>query len=581
MRRPDTSYRALLATYLRPQAGRVVVLTVLLFGGIGLQLVNPQLLRTFIDAVSAGDTGAHLTVIAGIFIGVALAQQAMTVAATHYSEHVGWTATNALRADLVAHCLGLDLSFHKARTPGELVERIDGDATALANFFSQFVVRIVGSLLLLFGILVMLWLLDWRVGLVLSLFGVVTLAAMTSIRFIAVPYWRTDRQASADLFGFIEERLAGLIDIRSSGAESYVMRRLYGYMRTRLRTGSKARLVSTITWCVPVIAFAIGHGAAFALAAYLFVSGGLSLGAAFLIYFYTQLMGYPLQLISHQIDDFQKANAGLLRIRELLETRDALVDGPGAAFPAGPLAVAFDRVSFGYDEAELVLHDLSFRVEPGQVMGLLGRTGSGKTSIARLLMRLYDPQTGAIRLGDVDLRAARRDELRRQVGLVTQDVQLFRASVRDNLTFFDPGIDDARIMAALADLGLQEWHDRLSAGLDTMLSAGGSGLSAGEAQLLAFTRVFLKNPGLVILDEASSRLDPATERLIDRAIDRLLRGRTGIIIAHRLATVQRADTILILDHGRVMEHGTRQALAGDANSRFAALLRTGMEEALA
>jgi ABC-type multidrug transport system fused ATPase/permease subunit len=227
--------------------------------------------------------------------------------------------------------------------------------------------------------------------------------------------------------------------------------------------------------------------------------------------------------------------------------------------------------------SDAVLQDVSFRLEPGTVLGLIGRTGSGKTTISRLLFRLYDPAAGAIRLGGVDLRDARRDDVRARIGMVTQDVQLFRATVRENVAFFDGGIDARRILAALDGLGLAEWCRSLPQGLDTVLGAGGQGVSAGEAQLLAFTRVFLKDPGLVILDEASSRLDPATERLIERAVGRLLAGRTGIIIAHRLATIERADEVMILEHGRVAEYGRREALARDPGSRLAALLRAGLE----
>jgi ATP-binding cassette subfamily B protein len=171
--------------------------------------------------------------------------------------------------------------------------------------------------------------------------------------------------------------------------------------------------------------------------------------------------------------------------------------------------------------------------------------------------------------------------VRGKVGIVTQDIQLFHAPVRDNLTFFDPSITDDRILAVLRDLGLWDWYQALPNGLDTPLAAGGGGLSAGQAQLLAFARVFLKDPAIVVLDEASSRLDPSTEQRLERAIDRLLQGRTVIIIAHRLATVQRADRILILQEGRVLEHGSREALARDPHSRFAELLRVGLEEVLA
>jgi ATP-binding cassette subfamily B protein len=570
----------LLARYLRPQTARVLVLAALLFGTIGLQLVNPRILQAFIDAASANADQSRLLTYALIFIGVAVAQQTVSVIATYCSEQVAWTATNALRSDLALHCLRLDLSFHKSRTPGELIERIDGDVTALANFFSQFVIQILGSLLLLVGVLIALWTVDWRVSAVLGVFSISTLVAIVSVRSIAIPYWRAERQASAALFGYIEERLAGAVDIRSSGAQAYVMRRLYEHMRERLRAGSRARIVGSITWTVPVIAVAIGNGLALALAAYSY-NRTHSLGTAFIIYYYTQILFQPMHLLAEQIDDFQKASAGYVRIRELLQTRATLVDGAHVEFPLGPLAVDFQNVSFAYDEDDMVARDITFHIAPGRVLGLLGRTGSGKTTIARLLLRLYDPIAGTIRLGDVELRAAHRSDLRKHIGVVTQDVQLFRATVRDNLTLFDKTIDDARIVAALADLGLDAWRRSLPHGLDTVLASAGGGLSAGEAQLLAFTRVFLRNPGVVVLDEASSRLDPATERVIERAVDKLLQGRTGIIIAHRLGTVHRADEILILDDGRVAEYGSREMLARDPESRFAVLLQSGVEAVLA
>jgi ATP-binding cassette subfamily B protein len=238
-------------------------------------------------------------------------------------------------------------------------------------------------------------------------------------------------------------------------------------------------------------------------------------------------------------------------------------------------------VTFGYRDSEgdqLVLEGVSFRVQPGHTLGVLGRTGSGKTTLTRLLFRFYDPAAGTVRLGGVDTRELSPRLVRERIGLVTQDVQLFRATVRENVTLFDDTVDDARIVEAFEDLGLGGWYATLPEGLDTVLGAGG-GLSAGEAQLLAFTRVFLRDPGLVILDEASSRLDPATERLIDGAVDRLLSGRTGIIIAHRLATITRVDSVLVLERGRVVEHGPRDTLARDPQTRLARLLRAGLESA--
>ena len=222
------------------------------------------------------------------------------------------------------------------------------------------------------------------------------------------------------------------------------------------------------------------------------------------------------------------------------------------------------------------------------IIGVAGGTGSGKTTLTRLLFRLYDVDEGAIALNGRDLRSVSLSDLRQHVGMVTQDVQLFEATVRDNLTLFrnrsnrnHPHIADADILTAVETLGLGDWLRALPDGLDTVLQSGGQGLSGGQAQLLAFARVFLRDPKLVILDEASSRLDPATEQLLEKAIDRLLHGRTAIIIAHRLRTVQRADDILILENGRVLEHGRRIALANNPASRFHRLLQTGLEEVLA
>jgi ABC-type multidrug transport system fused ATPase/permease subunit len=264
-------------------------------------------------------------------------------------------------------------------------------------------------------------------------------------------------------------------------------------------------------------------------------------------------------------------------VRELLATEPRITDGSGADLPAAALAVGFDAVDFGYEQ-EPVLRGVSFRVEPAHVLGLVGRTGSGKTTIARLLFRLYDVDGGAVSVGGVDVRGLRVDDLRRRIGIVTQDVQLFDGSLRDNVRLFDPGVDDDRLVAVFGALGLDAWLAELPDGLDTLLGPSARGLSAGEAQLVALARVFLEDPGLVVLDEASSRLDPHTEALLEDAIDRLLSGRTGIVIAHRLRTVERVDEVLVLDGGRVVEHGDRVALAADPTSRVAELLRTGLSE---
>ena len=362
-------------------------------------------------------------------------------------------------------------------------------------------------------------------------------------------------------------------------ARAYVLRRFAELQRAAWQRTIKAGVMATVMTNTTWVLFAAGNAVAFVAGAWLFAAGEVTIGAVYLIFYYSTLLGRPIDLITRQLDDLQKAGASIGRIKALTDLRSTIQDGPGLVLPRGPLAVEFEHVSFGYDAATPVLHDLSFCLRPGLVLGVLGHTGSGKTTLARLLLRLYDPDRGVIRIGDreqrADLRQARLAELGTHIGMVTQSVQLFNATVRDNLAFFDRRVSDDRILAVLDELGLGAWSRALPQGLDTRLAAGGSGLSAGEAQLLAFTRIFLRNPSIVILDEASSRLDPATEQLIERAVDKLVHERTTLIIAHRLGTVQRADEIMILEHGRIREYDTRARLAGDPSSYFAHLLHTG------
>jgi ATP-binding cassette subfamily B protein len=573
-------YLDLFARYVAPEWRRLVLLGVLIAASIGLQLVAPQLLRSFIDSAIKGADVDTLVRIAILFVVFALGQQVAGALATYTGEAIGWVATNALRADLALHCLNLDLGFHKARTPGELIERIDGDVTALAGFFSRFAVNVLGNLVLLVGVLVVVWLEDWRAGVALTIFAAFGIALFLGpLRTIAVGGWRRVRETAAQTYGFLGERLGGTEDIRSSGAEVHVLNGLALHHREWLRSRRRAMFGVGVIWAATILTFAVGNALAFAVGGWLWTIGAISVGTVYLLFYYTELLRRPIEAFRRELEDMQRAIASLGRIDELLQTGSALIDGE-RALPEGALAVELDGVSFGYD-ADLVLHDVSVRIPAGRVLGILGRTGSGKTTLARLLLRFYDPTAGVVRLGGVDLREASLDSVREHATLVSQDVQLFHASIRENLTFFDASIDDARVEAVVERIGLGIWLRAQSATdpLSADLSAGG--LSAGEAQLLALARVFLRDPGLVVLDEASSRLDPVTERHVEQAIDALLADRTAIVIAHRLATVDRCDDILVLESGRVVEHGPRGDLASDPGSRFSELLRVGLEAAIA
>jgi len=570
-------YWRLLADYLKPQGGRTALLALLLLSGTGLQLVSPLVLREFIDRALEGEPLRVLLFIAGLFIGFAILIQAIKLFETWTAEYVGWTATNNLRADLARHVLDLDMSFHNQHTPGALIERVDGDVFLLGNFFSRFIINILGNLLLTIGVIVVLARIDMRIGLAIGLFAVLTIVTMIVFGRFTAPRFAASRQASAELMGFLEERVGGTEDIRSTGSTAYTMRRNHEFAREFYRRQKSAVILSSFSYSSAQLLAVLGTAVSLGVGATLYRDGDITLGTVFVIFQFTQLLVLPVEEISRQLRDFQQATASIGRVRALQKIEPTITDGPGVPLPRGPLAVNFDHVTFGYGPDEPTVRDLTFHLSPGRVLGVVGRTGSGKSTITRLLCRFHDPGQGVIRLGGVDLRECALADIRERVALVTQEIQLFRATVRDNLTLFDDAIPDERIVEALGQLGLMTWYESLPDGLDTMLASGGGGVSAGEAQLLAFTRVFLRNPDVVILDEASSRLDPATEALLERAIDALFAGRTAIVIAHRLATIERADDVLVMADGEIVEHGDRETLANDPSSRFAGLLRSGHE----
>ena len=582
---------AVLAVYLRPEGRRLSALALFLVAGTAVQLASPQIIRAFIDTAAQGGPDAsveRLWMLAGLFIAVTLLAQFLQIGSTYFSEQLGWSATNRMRQDLAEHALRLDMAFHTAKSPGELIERVDGDVAALAAFFSQFILQIIGGALLLAGILVVLYLQDWRIGVLLTGFAVVAGLVLHAIRQIAGGRWERLREAWSAFSGFLEERLAGLDDVRANGGGPHVMRRMGEVNAELLVANVDAARRGHWIFLTASALFSIGFGLALALGVWLFQRGEATIGTVFMFMQYAGMMSLPIMLIGQQLQQFQAASASLKRIGDLRAITPTLTDGPGAGWEGlrtqAPV-VGFKDMTFAYREDTPIIRNLDLEVPAGEVIGLLGRTGSGKTTLTRLLFRLYDPQGGAVTLDGTDIRSARLSELRGRIGLVTQEVQLFDASIRDNASLFDPAIDDARIIEVLTDLGLGDWLSRQPQGLGTVLRAGG-GLSAGEAQLLAFARVFLKDPGLVVLDEASSRLDPATDQMIERALDRLLgadgsgRRRTAIIIAHKLSTVQRADRIAILDQGRLVETGRRTELEADPESAYARLLRTGLAEVM-
>lgn len=582
---------------------RLLLLAVFMTLGNFLPLITPQILRFFIDTATDNLEASRdilrrfllplsewigsdpLITAAFFFIAVSIAGQLIRFINSYLSQDIGWRATNQMRGDLAQHCLTLDMTFHHQKTPGEMVERVDGDTTTLATFFSALILDVAGGLIRLGLILILVAREDWRIGIAMTAFTAVAMLVFNLTRSVAVPIYAAEREGYAKMFGFIEERIGGIEDIRTNGGVPYTMNRFFKVVQEVFKLNLRSDIIGECLRSLTGGLFALGYALAMGVCIWLYQNSIFTLGAIVLVFDYMRQLQFPLHTISRQINELQRATAGMKRIEQLYQTQSSLKDGskspsPSPAENIQPIAipdVAFDQVTFGYVEEEMVLKNLSFELGKGKVLGLLGRTGSGKTTITRLLFRLYDINKGGIRIAGTPIQELKQADLRHYIGLVTQDVQLFNATVRQNLSLFDGQISDQKIVSVIEELGLTDWYRSLPEGLDSLLAAGGSGLSAGEAQLLAFTRIFLKDPGIIILDEPSSRLDPATEARIDFAIQKLLQGRTGIIIAHRLGTLQRVDEVMILEGGQIREYGPRQTLANDPKSRFAELLKTGLE----
>ena len=576
----DGAHWRAFAELLRPQRRLVAVMGAVLAIAGSLPLVGPVLIARFIDAAVDGASARWLTTLALIYIGIGVARQIMSLLVAWTATDLAWRVTNELRSELTDHVLGLDLAFHRSTSPGELVSRVDGDVTALSDFIARFAVKAIAAMVTLVGIVIVLLFQDWRVGLGLAVYLTLAVATVFRLRNHAVDEAAGEQAATGRMLGEIEERLIGADDLRSNGGGSHAVSTFQLASRRVLRAALQRERQGVGLWIISNGVFVAGGLMALALDVALLRNGTISLGTAYLIFQYTQIMRDPLGKLADETERVQRAAGGMIRTLELLNESSAIDDSGGSALPSGALAITIDELSFAYDDEDdpqPVLDGISVELGAGRTMGVLGRTGSGKTTLARLLLRLVEPTAGTITLSGVELSDVALADLRARTGVVSQDVHLFGTSIRDNLTLYDETITDEQLHNALGELDLLDWVAAMPDGLDTTLGPDGSGLSAGEGQLIALTRLFLRSPDFVLLDEASSRIDPDTERRVTAAFDRLLAGRTAIVIAHRLSTVERLDEVLILDHGRVLEHGETATLRDQADSRYAELLAIGLD----
>ena len=515
---------------------------------------------------------------------IGLAASGVTILVTWRATLLAWQITNELRNDLAAYVLRADLSFHRDRTPGELVTRVDSDITSMTDFLATVVSRVIAIVAVAVAAVLTLAVVEPRLAPALAI-GLTIVGTVTwSQRDAATAATVIERAADAEFMSTVEQYLAGAEDISALGAGAHGVQRAgrtAGVMvaASRGRVKAQMQVQGLVRMSLAVAAaIVIGWGA------FSMTRGWVDVAAVVLGFRFVAAVRQPLEHLTWRLQDAQGATGAARRVMELL-AEQRVVEAGTDVLVAGPASLHFEGVSLVYDDGDgldAALDNVDLRVESGRVLGLIGRSGSGKTSMARLALRLVAPTAGRVLVGGVDLATITDASLRARITAIPQDVQLFPGTVHDNVAMFAPA-NDADVRQALIDVGLGDWLNSLPDGLATRLSADARddgnrvGLSSGQAQLLALARAMLRHPDVVVLDEATSRVDPATQAAISSAIGRLTKGRTGLVIAHRLETLDSCHDIAVLRDGHLIEHGPRQALADDPTSIYAQLRAMGEE----
>ena len=557
-----------------PDARRYATLTAVVVAGAVLALAGPIILAQLIDGADQGATSASLVALGVAYLGAAVASQLAALLVSYLSTTTAWRTANTLRLQMTEHVLGLDHEFHRSHSPGELIERIDGDVTSVSDFLAVVLVRVLSAVILIVGVVAVVATIEWWLGLGMALYAGSVAFVVFLHRNQAVAESVEELSASAALYGGIEERLNASEDLRANGAGSYALARFVVDTARYIKVAVRRERAFLRLWRRLQLSIMTGAVLALVVGAIGMQRGVLTIGSAFLLFQFSRRIQAPMEEISHELEVVQKVNGAMSRVVRLLATSSNIVDEGTISPPVGALAIEFDRVGFDYGDGLPVLDEIDFRIEACRSVGIIGPTGSGKTTLSRLVVRLIEASSGQILLGGVPVAEIPLAELRRRVAFVPQTVDLLSGSVANNVALFDDDISDGQIDRALTQVGLDRFvgeakHQRLG--------PGGSGLSAGEGQLLALARVWLRTPDIVVLDEPTSRIDPDTEVRLESAIATLFEGRTVVVVAHRLSTLRQVDEIIVVERGRITEHDRRSTLAADSQSRYHELLRRALE----
>ncbi|HZK16474.1 MAG TPA: ABC transporter ATP-binding protein [Solirubrobacterales bacterium] len=559
-----------MAGLLRPYRGRVALAAVAMLAATAAALAPPYLAGQAVDAgIVAGDTAA-LTRIVVAFLAIAVLYAGATYAQTYL---VGWVGTRALqdlRERVFSHLQSMSIGFFTRRSPGVLISRMTNDIEALNQLVTSGVVTLFSSGLTLIGVVAIMLLLDLKLALVTFLTFPLLAIASVVFRIVSHGAYRATRERIAAVTAYLQETLSGVRVVRSFGQEPRHAARMDELNEANRAANMKTVYLNATYFPAVELLSAFGTAAIVLYGGTQAIDGAIQIGTIVAFVGYLQVFFDPVQQLSQLYTTYQQGMAALDKVFDLLDTEPDMVDAPDAIDP-GELRgeIEMEGIWFSYADGdppagEWALREIDLSVPPGQTLALVGATGAGKSTLAKLVARFYDPQRGRLLVDGHDLRGLRQEALRRQLGIVPQEGFLFSGSVRENVAFGRPTASAQEVEAAIAAVGASGFVAALPAGLDTEVGERGVTLSAGQRQLVAFARALLAEPRILILDEATSNVDVRTERTIERGLERLLAGRTAIVIAHRLSTIRRAGKIVVLEGGRIAESGTHEELIDSA-----------------
>ena len=549
-----------LVAYVRPYRGIFYFLIFLTIATAALGTLRPFLIQKMVDvSIDQGD----LRGVNQMFIWLIVLLIGHTIVSylqTYYGGWLGQYIVRDIRVDLYRHILDLRLKFFDRTPIGVLVTRNISDVETLSDVFSEGLAAMIGDVLQLVFIMAFMFYIDWRLTLI-SLSVIPPLLFSTYVFKEKIKKSFQDvRTAVASLNSFVQEHLTGMSVVQIFNNEEREFRKFEKINQEHTRANVRSVLYYSVYFPVAEVLGAVGIGLLVWYAAQGQIEGTITKGALIAFILYNSLFFRPIRQIADRFNTLQLGLVSTERLLKLLDSKELIADNGSYAPPTLRGDVRFDHVWFAYNDEEYVLKDISFDVQAGQTVAFVGATGAGKTSIINLLSRFYDINKGEILIDGRDLREYDLKALRRQIGVVLQDVFLFAGSIRDNITLGSDDITEAQIWAAADLVGARRFIERLPGGLDYAVMERGATLSVGQRQLISFVRAMVYQPRIIILDEATSSVDSETEELIQEAIEKLMEGRTSLVIAHRLSTIQKADRIIVLDRGEIQESGTHEEL---------------------